>query len=194
MINTDYADDMKKDCTDTTDFHINQWYHKRISVISDKAFSLVEIMVVVLISTVAFAGIYSTFAVGNKAWIHYNDVVVVKKEARRALFAMVNELREAENVRVIQSESGSALHFFRPKIGAVSYIWSTQGDNAYKIIRRSQRGVRIMAQHISVLTFENLQSMIAINITAGKQTTVGDFTQVVLREKVALRSKIPLFQ
>jgi len=165
-----------------------------MNIRNKKAFTIVEVLVVVMISTVVFAGIYTTLLVGNKTWTHYNDSVAVKKEVRRALFGMVNELREAENVKVIQGAEGSAIHFHRPSVGTVSYVWSKKGDNANRIIRRNRSGVRIIAQHISTLSFQRSKKAIFINIAASKQTTSEDVTQIALREKVTLRAKTALFQ
>lgn len=159
-----------------------------------KAFTLVEIMVVALLATVVFAGIYSTFAVGNRTWAHYNDAIAVRKEARRALSWMVRELREAENVRVIQGSDGSALHFNRPSLGPVSYVWSRRGDDAGRIIRRNRLDARILASRISSLSFQYLRDAVVIDITSSKPTTGGDAARAVLREKVVLRSKTVPFQ
>jgi hypothetical protein len=165
-----------------------------MKIINKNAFTFVETLVVVLISTAAFAGIYSTFIVGNKAWAHYNNSVAVKKEARRALFGMVNELREAQNVRVVQSHDGTALHFYRPSIGNVSYVWTRKGDSASRIIRHSNLETRIVAQHILALSFEPFHNAIMIELSAGKQTDTENAIQVALREKVALRSKTSMFE
>lgn len=165
-----------------------------MNIKNKKSFTIVEIMVVVLISTAVFAGIYSALILGNKALIYYNDSVAVRKEARRALFGMANELREAENIRVIQGNEGSSLHFHRPSVGDVSYVWSKRGDNANRIIRRGRSGVRILAQHISTLSFQHSENAIFINIAASKQTTKSDVTQIALREKITLRSKTILFK
>ena len=43
-----------------------------------------------------------------------------------------------ENVKVIQGAEGSAIHFHRPSVGSVSYVWSKRGDNANRIIRRNR--------------------------------------------------------
>ena len=161
---------------------------------NQKAFTLVEIMGVVLLSSVVFAGIYSTSVVGNRAWIQYNDSTAVKQEAHRALWGMVNELREAENVRVVQGTDGSALHFYRPSIGPVSYIWSREGDDAGRIIRRDRLNSRILAQHISTLSFQYFGNAVVIDITASNPTTSGQVTEVTLKEKVALRAQTALFR
>ena len=165
-----------------------------MKMINKNAFTFVEALVVVLISTAAFAGIYSTFIVGNKAWAHYNNSVAVKKEARRALFGMVNELREAQNVKMVQSHDGTALHFYRPSVGNVSYVWTKKGDSANRIIRHSNLDTRILAQHISDLSFEPFDNTIVIKLSAGKQTAMENAIQVALREKVALRSKTSMFE
>ena len=159
-----------------------------------KAFTIIEVLVVVMISTVVFAGIYTTLQVGNKTWVYYNDSVAVKKELRRALFGMVNELREAENIRIIQGPQGSAIHFHRPSVGAVSYIWNKEGEEANKIIRQGRKGARITAKYISTLSFRHFKNTIFINIGASKQTAQSDVTQIALREKVTLRAKTVLFK
>lgn len=159
-----------------------------------KAFTLVEVLGVALLSTAVFAGIYSTSIVGNRAWAHYNDSIIVKKEAQRALWGMVNELREADNVRVIEGPDGSTIHFDRPLIGHVSYIWSRKGDDAGKIIRRNRLNTRILAQHISTLSFQYSEHAVVIDITASKPTTAGQIMEVTLKEKVALRAKTALFR
>jgi len=165
-----------------------------MNIANKKAFTFIETLVVVLISTVAFAGIYSTFIVGNMAWTHYNNSVAVRKEARRALFGMVKELREAQKVKVIQSLDGTALHFYRPSVGNVSYVWTNEGDDANKIIRRNRLNTRTMAQHISALSFEHSHNTIVINLSAGKQTAAENVNQVAVRGKIALRSKTAMFQ
>src|SRR3989338_4773773 len=108
-------------------------------MINAKAFTLVETLIVVLLSTVALAGVYATLNVGQKAWVFYNDSVAVKKEARRALFALATELREAENLKVIQGPGGTTVHFHRPSIGAVTYTWTDKGEQEYRIIRRHRQ-------------------------------------------------------
>ena len=163
--------------------------------ISDKnGLTLIEVLVVTALSTVILAGIYSTFIVGNRAWMYYSDSVAIKKEARRALFGMASELREAENVRVIQSPQGNALHFYIPDSGQVSYYWSHQGNDANRIIRRERLSSRILAQHISDLSFYNLKNAVVIDITTGKAKKSGEMASVSLREKVTLRAKTALFK
>jgi len=103
-------------------------------------------------------------------------------------------LRAAENIKVIQSAEGSVIHFHRPSIGEVSYVWNKKGDNANRIVRRDRLGVRFIAKHISTLSFQRSEKTIFINIAASKQTTGEDVTQIELREKVTLRAKTTLFQ
>ena len=178
MNNADCVDDMK----------INN------NMIGNNGLTLIEVLVVTTLSTVVLAGIYSTFLIGNRAWTHYNDFVVVKKEARRALFGMAGELREAENVRVIQSPDGNALHFYIPSTGPVSYYWSREGDDANRIIRRERISSRILAQYISEISFYDLKNAVVVDITASKAKASGEMVSVSLREKVALRGKSALFK
>ena len=159
-----------------------------------KSFTLIETLVTTLISTVVFAGIYSTYIVGNRAWIYYNDVIAARREARRAFVWMVRELRAAENVRVIQGPDGSAVHFYVPMTGPVSYIWSNKGNDANQIIRRNRFQKRMLAKHISGLSFQCLNDAVVVGITASKQTSKGETTSAVLKERVALRGKTVYFR
>jgi hypothetical protein len=159
-----------------------------------KAFTLVEALVTTLISTVVFAGIYSTYIVGNNAWVHYNDSVSSRREARRALSGMVNEIRAAENVRVIEGPEGSAIHFYIPMTGPVSYIWRNTGRDAGRIIRRNRFKKRIMAQNISDLSFQYLKDVVIIGVTASKRMSDGQMAKASLKERIALRSRTPFFR
>ncbi len=158
-----------------------------MNINTPKAFTLVEAMVVALLSTIVFAGIYSTLIVGNKSWEYYDSSITAKKEARNALFGMAKELREAKHIKVIQGDGECALHFSVPVTGAVSYVWSEKGDNANKIIRRSRRGTRVLAKHISNVSFNRFKNSIIINLAARREDGDGNTSQVILKEKVALR-------
>ena len=161
---------------------------------SKAAFTIVEALVVALISSVVLAGVYSSFIVGNRAWAHYNDSVTMKREVRRALLGMVNELREAENVRVIEGPEEKALHFYRPASGNVSYYWRSSGEEAGRIVRRGRLDSRILAQHISSLSFYHLKDAIVVDISARKLTAAGKETEISLREKVTLRAQTTKFR
>lgn len=159
-----------------------------------RSFTLVETLITVLLSTVVFAGVYSTYIVGNRAWGHYNDAIAVRREVRRAMFWMVKELRAAENVRVVQGPAGSAVYFYNASEGAVSYLWDREGENANRIIRRNRAGQRILAQDISALSFKTLDGAVVINVMASKKTSKGQESHAVMKEKVALRAKTAYFR
>lgn len=165
-----------------------------MNIAGKKGLTLVEVLVVALLSTVVMAGIYSTFIVGNRAWSYYNDSVLIKKEARRALFRMASELREAENVRVIQSPDGNTLHFYREAEGPVTYDWSRTGKDADRVIRRDRVNSRIIAQYITELSYSDLKDAIVVDITASKQKAAGDIVKISLKEKIALREQTAQFK
>jgi hypothetical protein len=146
------------------------------------------------ISTVVLAGVYSTFVVGNRAWAHYNESISVKREARRALWGMVNELRAGENVRVVQGPNGSSIHFHKPDAGTVSFVWSKIGDDAGRIIRLHRLDTRIFAGYTTSLSFQPSDNAVVIDITAGKPPVDGKAIEVHLREKVTLRSQTVFFR
>jgi len=167
---------------------------REMNIRNNKAFSFVEALITVLISTVVFAGIYSTYIVGNKAWVHYSDSITARREVRRALLGMANELRAAKNVRVIQGPDGSAIHFYSSSVGPVSFVWNRKGKDGNRIIRYNRLSKRILAQHITALSFKDQNDAVIINVMASKQTTKGQVSRAVLKEKVALRSKTKFFE
>lgn len=158
------------------------------------AFTLVEVLITALISTVVFAGVYSAYIVGNRAWIHYNDSIAARREVRRALLTMVNDLRGAENVRVIQGKNSSAVYFYIPMKGPSSFVWNAEGKEANRIIQRNRARKRILAQNVSNLDFHYHKDAVTIDITGSKKTSDGRIMSAALKEKVALRSKTPFFQ
>ena len=161
---------------------------------NNRSFTLVETLITIAISTAVFAGIYSTYIVGNRAWRHYNDAIAVRREARRAMMGMTNELRAAENVRVVQGPDGSAIHFYDPVRGPVSFVWNRQGNDANRLTRHNRLAKRIMAQYISVVSFEHTKDSVLVTVMASKKTTKGEESRAVLREKVALRAKTAYFK
>ena len=160
-----------------------------------KAITFVEMMVATAIFTLVVGGLYATFMVGNRSWATYGNSVILQGEARRALMAMTKELREAKNILITKNPAGGiAINFNRPPVGVVSYAWNNTGNNANKIIRLNESHTRVLANHISSLSFSYLKNnAILIDITATRKPTIGQATNFNLKEKVALRAKTELY-
>ena len=156
-----------------------------------KAMSLVEILMAVSIFTVVIAGLYSAFSVGNRSWKVYSATIMFQEETRRAFFSMVNELREAKNIFITKDSNSLTINFFKPSMGIVSYAWSNSGNNANKIVRQQDSKTRVLANNISLLSFDYpTNSAIIVDVTATITPIQGEETNFHLKGKVALRSKI----
>ncbi len=158
---------------------------------SKRAVSLVEVLIAIGIFSFVVAGLYAAFNVGGRTWIIYNNSVMLQQEARRSLFAMVSELREAKNILITKDPDGLKINFLHPGVGVVSYSWTDKGSDANKIIREHNAKKRILANNISSLSFDYpTNNSITIEITALIMPRAGQAMSFHLQEKVALRSRI----
>jgi len=152
-----------------------------------KAFTLTELLVALSIFTVIMGAVYTTFLVGNRSWVVFNTNAMLQREAREAMMVMTKELRKAKDVLVIRDKESIRMNFVRPSIGPVSYLWTSTGPEAYKLIRKNQSHTKILAHNVTHLSFEYLKDSILIDITAGMNRPSGDNLSFRLKEKVALR-------
>ena len=100
---------------------------------------------------------------------------------------MTRELRKAKDVLVIRDEESIRMNFVRHPIGPVSYIWSSTGEEANKLIRKNQATTKILANDVSALSFEYLRDSIIIDMTVGIKRPSGEKITFRLKEKVARR-------
>jgi len=129
-----------------------------MTIKSNKAFTMLETLVTVFIATAILAGIYSTFLLGNKSWAYYSKTISKKQNVRRAFLWMRNELREAKDIFIVEEKGSLVLNFYRPGKGLVTYSWKDAGENAFRIIRKSQQDIRILANEIGSIKFKQLTS------------------------------------
>ena len=160
---------------------------------NNRAFTLVETLVAVFISTIILAGIYSALIAGNRSWVYYKESISYKNEVRRAMMSMVNELREAKNVVVIKELGDIRMNFYRSGVGVVSYLWSNRGTNANRIMRVNGADVRILANQIREIDFLQSSEYVVIDIKSQEIAKKQTMTQIHLREKVAFRHKLKQF-
>jgi len=161
-----------------------------------KAFTLMEIMITTVLFSFVMGGVYTTYLVGTRSWAYYNDSVILKQEARRLLFTMAQELREARNIFItIEPGRGVTIHFYRPSLGDVSYSWANQGERAYQIIRKNKKEEKILARYISEfsLTQETMDD-VTIEIHVIKSQKNAKEMNFHLKEKIALRTRTGLLR
>jgi prepilin-type N-terminal cleavage/methylation domain-containing protein len=155
---------------------------------NNRAFTLVEVMVSVLLSAVVMEAIYTMVLVGQKSWNEYSNALVPKEEVRRGLTWISTELREAQNPVITQDRHNSSINFERPMVGPVSYQWSDQGENANQIIRINNDQKRVLAKGISSVSFTSpTDDQVIVSLTGGKSQGFN------LKEQIALRAKTGLF-
>lgn len=150
-----------------------------------------EIMVTAAIFSLISAGIYTTFMIGTRSWVYYNDTVILKQEVRRSIFAIGQELREGRNIFINKDPHGVTINFYRPAVGNISFSWSDQGENANKIIRKLRDQERVLASHIKNLSFQqDTTKDVTIDVRATKALQRnGQEIEFQLRRKIALRAK-----
>jgi type II secretory pathway component PulJ len=168
-----------------------------IKRLNQKAITLMEIMVTSVIFSFVAAGIYMTFIIGTRSWAYYNDSVILKQELRRSLFTMAQELREAKDIFITTDEiRGVNITFNKPSSGQVSYTWSNRGENAHRIVRTFRQQTRVLATHISSLSFtQDTTNDITIELSANKQSTSkGQEMHFQMKEKIALRAHTGLMK
>ena len=166
-------------------------------IINRKAITLMEVMVTAVIFSFVAAGIYMTFIIGNRSWAYYNESVILKQEVRRSLFTMAQELREAKDIFITTDDiKGATISFSRPSVGPVSFSWTNRGENAHRIIRTNKKQTRILANHISGLSFhqETIHDL-TIELSATKKSPkTGQDLYFHLKETIALRSNTGLLK
>jgi len=154
-----------------------------------KAVTLMEIMVTTVLFFFVISGVYTTFLIGTRSWTYYNESVVLKQEARRAIFTMCQELREGRNVFISKEPLGVTLNFYRPSVGNISYSWVTRGENAYQVIRTTKNQTRVLARYVSELSIsQETVNDVTVQIRVVKLQKSGEQMDFSLKEKVALRA------
>lgn len=168
---------------------------------NSSGYTLVEMMVALSIFTVVMGGIYTIFLVGNKSWMTFTSNVIVQHNLRQGMQVMAKELRRARNVFVTEEPGGVRVNFLRYPVGLVSYTWSEQGEDAYKIIRQNNINKKVIAGNIQKFDLELLSDSIIIDMASNSKlqsaksetaenSEAVEESQFKLKGKIALRSKV----
>lgn len=150
-------------------------------------FSLLEILAAIVMGSIIILSLHSVFVSGNAAWQTYDGKANTQNQARKALFTIAKELREANNVVVTTTADSVTVNFTNQEGEAVTLSWSTIGNNANKIIYQDQSTTRTIASDISALSLNNSGSSVSVNLTSTKDTATGQTSSFSLKEKIALR-------
>lgn len=171
----------------------------------NKGFTLLEIIIVLFLFSIIFAGIFSVLATGRNSWNAGESQIGVQQACRNGLDSMVKELRQASASTIADvpanGASYSSITFQIPaSIGAGGITWSNSiqysrgGLNGMQLLRTQSGNQRVLANNISALSFSRLAAepnVVNVSITAQKNTFPG-FTAtqstITFNSKVRLRN------
>ena len=183
-------------------------------LIKNKAFTLVEVLVVTFISLILFSAIFMVLNMGEFQNRIGSTRIDVQQEVRRALDWMIKDLRQT-NRNIINVTNASALTFVglgTPEVfelpdfaicqgfAAGTIVWSPytinydlDAPNQTVIRTRSDTGQELKFNHINNLIFTKIgTSTLQIDISGqkvAKSSSAGNITQVFnLTEEIRLRN------
>ena len=137
-----------------------------------RAFTIVELIVAVLIFSLILGGIFGIVLVADKSWDSTLGMLGLVQEIRLGMDGMTREARQSGFSQATVNIGGDRLDFFTPSSGTVIsyYVQNNQ------LIREYPVGTtKVLANHISQISFVSTASMLQIQITATK-TTIGNRT------------------
>ena len=106
---------MGKKCEDDQSRYGNEINQMNIN--RNKAFTLVETLIALGISTAVIAGVYVAFMTGSQSWVRFSQDAIFKNELRRAMTSMTSDLRDAGSITIFQEEGGLMLILLNLKRG-----------------------------------------------------------------------------
>jgi|GEM_PF-2199298 len=118
-----------------------------------KGYTLFETLIVTLIFTVAFAAIIVLFARINRGVSFWSATIDLQEEARRAMDAMVRELRSASSVTIT---GGTQLTFNTPTVNSVRYYRCSATNRIKRCVNEdccSNANGSVLANYASDLDF-----------------------------------------
>ncbi|MGE5279580.1 MAG: prepilin-type N-terminal cleavage/methylation domain-containing protein [Deltaproteobacteria bacterium] len=162
-------------------------------------FTLVELMVVVLLTSVVMSALFMVMSSGRSAWFEADTQVAVQQELRKAMREMTRELSMsgASQVSVADDSSidtsisfnisnGSTAGGGINWIGPINYSVS-----AGQLLRINGSDTRVLANNVSSLAFLRASSpsrLLHINATVAKNTVGGRTINVTHEAAVFLRN------
>jgi len=156
-----------------------------------KAFTLVEILVVVALLGLIVQAIFSVFNVGRDTFFSSGSSLQLQQSLRLAMDGMSREIRQSSASRVTLSNADTQIDFTIPiditpltYSGNITYFLNSNNQ----IMREHPSGTRkVIANDISALTFTQAGNQIEIEITAAKTVKLRTLT-LALKEKIELRN------
>jgi prepilin-type N-terminal cleavage/methylation domain-containing protein len=112
-----------------------------MKTITDKGFTLLEIMLAVAVFTVLCGGLTGALLAGRSAWKVNENSSTVQHQARNVISVMTDDLRQASHLKIDSNDHSVHFSFTHPKDGKVSYAWdktTQQVTRTAKVISSAQ--------------------------------------------------------
>jgi len=132
-----------------------------------RAFTLIELLIVILIFSFIMAVILGILHVSNLNLDSTLGMLQLTQEVRLVMDGMTREVRQSSYNQATVSNAGSKLDFYIPNI---TPIISYYVQNNQLIREHSPGNKKVLANNISQATFVANSSILQINITAAKTT------------------------
>lgn len=151
-----------------------------------KGITLVELMAVVLISSLILAGTFSVLTMGKKSWQIGTTQVEVQQKARRAMDAIVKELRGASSIDPSSFINGVSDDIIRFTLqgGTIEFAVNTG-----QLQRTAASTTTTLVDNIGGIQFNLLGgNVVYITLTTQKSTVFGHPVETTLNSRVVLRN------
>jgi len=160
-------------------------------------FTLLELMVVVLLTSVVMAALFMVLSSGQSTWFEADTQVTVQQELRKALRAMKRDLAMsgAGASKINVSADGSSVQFHISQGATADGVvnWSSTPINfsvaSGQLLRTEGASTAVLANNVGPLSFTRDSSrMLNITITVSKTTKANRNISVTHEESIYLRN------
>lgn len=146
-----------------------------------KAFTLLEALVVLLISSVVIGALLMMLSSGRRSWYAMDAQITLQQELRKALSQMLTDIPQSSETQISCPSNGTAcdslsFNVSRGVLASGAINWSDDPINyslsSGQILRTEGPAERVLANHITNMTFmrqAGLSRIVQINLTAQKQ-------------------------
>lgn len=175
-----------------------------IKILNKKGISLVEVLVTLAIFSMMSASLYAAMSVGQNSWETNRVHIELQQEMRKAMEAMINDLRQASNSSIINVPADNQWYptiTFRKPTGVTSgsIVWDANtlqfvkgGTDSDQLLRVYNGTTKIMCQYLDSMQFRR-QSMssntLEVVLRAEDTTTKGVVIGYDLSFNVELRNR-----
>lgn len=163
-----------------------------------KGWTLLEALVVVVMFTFLFAGLFAVLTTSDRSWQTNRDKLIEQQQARRGIDQMVKLLRQSYPTNITISDGNQRIDFYIPvfdnqgniieppkkitfKLDSVNPVYllkvEKRRDEENNIIENSV----IIAKDVQGVSFGGNSPVVNIQLTSRKQSNFTINTQVTLR-------------